>query len=183
MGSKLYWTAVGYDIVLLLAFWLPDIPPLSDDDSHRRPCPIQTSAGMVLAHGPHPTICVRIRYGSWLGWCLPMALISPLCSYPIWQPWPGLDMVIYHPHMFSHNGYVPGTSAQIHYDWTYVHDEWRLVWAWRAAILITNAMVGSRPWASIIQDKVHINYDCNGGITHQVICDQGYDPNFIWICI
>ena len=48
---------------------------------------------MALAHEAWPLShhCIRLRYGPWLGWYLLMALIPPLRSYSIWQPWPGLD--------------------------------------------------------------------------------------------
>ena len=36
---------------------------------------------------------------------------------------------------------------------------------------------------ALIPAKVHIGYECNGGMTYPVICDQGYDPNWIWIWI
>jgi len=45
--------------------------------------------------------CIRIRYGPWLGWCLLMALIPPLHSYPIWKPWPGLDKASFIMHICS----------------------------------------------------------------------------------
>ena len=51
----------------------PTSPPLSDDDSHRRPYPIRTLAGMVLAHSPHPTIA--FVSGMDLGW-------DSTCSWP-----------------------------------------------------------------------------------------------------
>ena len=28
--------------------------------------------------------------------------------------------------------------------------------------------------------KVHTGRECHGGMTHPVVCEQGYDPNWIW---
>ena len=63
---------------------LHQIPPLSDDDSHRRPYPRWTLAGMVLPTGPHPTIAFLLIWTQYpaqqlLGPCL--LVPGP---YPLW---------------------------------------------------------------------------------------------------
>ena len=97
-----------------------------------------------------------------------MAPIPASHSYPIWQPWPGLDKASFIMHICSaimDMGPGPRPKAQ------------------GAA----GPQAGyDRNGGMKAMSKYHPSqgpYEYNGGMTHPVICDQGYDPNWIWIWI
>ena len=120
---------------------------------------------MVLAHGPHPTI----------------AFASDMAAPA--RPRQG---VIYHAHMFSHSEHGPGTRALVLGPYP---------------LLVNICALSTRPGQGC-----HIEYECNGGIrakskyrpsqgpyrirmqwwhdlSSRMVCEQGYDPNWIWIWI
>ena len=68
-------------------------------------------AGMLLAHGPHPTIAfVSDRSMLADGPHATIVFVSDVAAMA--RPGQG---IIHHAHMFSHNGHVPRSRAHIHH--------------------------------------------------------------------